>query len=66
MSDSIYSNRDYREFFAKMIADKDFTALSRMHSKNLKEAIESMKAGISPVIVDNTNIRHNEPKAYVM
>lgn len=64
--DVIEKSGDYREFFTKMIADKDFTALSRMHSKNLKEAIESMKAGVSPVIVDNTNIRHNEPKAYVM
>lgn len=64
--DVIEKSGDYREFFAKMIADKDFTALSRMHSKNLKEAIESMKAGVSPVIIDNTNIRHNEPKAYVM
>jgi len=48
-----------------MIASGDFSSLSKMHSQNLKDAIESMKAGVSPVIIDNTNIKHNEPKAYV-
>ena len=57
---------DYREFFAKMVETKNFMALGRAHSKNLKESIESMKAGISPVIIDNTNIKHNEAKGYVM
>jgi predicted kinase len=64
--DLIEKTGDYREFFAKMIADKDFTALSRMHSQNLKDAIASLKAGKTPVIVDNTNIKLNEPKAYVV
>jgi predicted kinase len=63
--DLIEKSGDYREFFAKMIASGDFSSLGKMHSQNLKDAIESMKAGVSPVIVDNTNIRHNEPKAYV-
>lgn len=36
-----------------------------MHSKNLAEAKASMEAGLSPVIIDNTNIRANEAKAYV-
>lgn len=63
--DIIDASEDYREFFAKMIATGDFTPLSQMHSKNLKNAIESMKAGVSPVIIDNTNIKQNESKAYV-
>jgi predicted kinase len=63
--DLIEKSGDYREFFAKMIASGDFSSLGKMHSQNLKDAIESMKAGVSPVIVDNTNIKHNEPKAYV-
>ena len=63
--DLIEKSGDYREFFAKMIASGDFSLLGKTHSQNLKDAIESMKAGVSPVIVDNTNIRHNEPKAYV-
>lgn len=64
--DLIEKSGDYREFFATMIANNDFTPLSRMHSQNLKDAMASMKAGKTPVIVDNTNIKHNEPKAYVM
>ena len=54
--DLIEKSGDYREFFAKMIASGDFSSLGKMHSQNLKDAIESMKAGVSPVIVDNTNI----------
>jgi predicted kinase len=64
--DLIEKSGDYREFFAKMIASGDFSSLGRMHSQNLKDAIASMKAGVSPVIIDNTNIKHNEPKSYVV
>ena len=64
--DVIEAGGDYNEFFAKMIANKDFTPLSRAHSTNLNNAIASMKAGVTPVIVDNTNIKQNEPKAYVI
>jgi predicted kinase len=63
--DVIEAGGDYREFFAKMIASGDFSPLSKVHSQNLKDAIESMKAGVTPVIIDNTNIKHNEPKDYV-
>lgn len=64
--DVIEAGGDYREFFAKMIANKDFTPLSQAHSTNLKNAMESMKSGVTPVIVDNTNIKQNESKAYVV
>ena len=64
--DVIEAGGDYNEFFAKMIASKDFTPLSRAHSTNLKNAIASMKAGVTPVIIDNTNIKQNESKAYVV
>ena len=43
-----------------------FAPLSKMHAQNVKDAIESLKAGKSPVIIDNTNIKHNEPKAIVI
>lgn len=43
-----------------------FAPLSKMHSKNLNDAKASMKAGISPVIIDNTNIKQNESKGYVV
>ena len=70
--DVIEASGDYREFFAKMIAAqlaKDPTAfapLSKAHSTNLKNAVQSMKSGVSPVIVDNTNIGQNESKQYVV
>ena len=64
--DLIDASGDYREFFAKMIATHDFSGLSKMHSKNLNDAKVSMKAGISPVIIDNTNIKQNESKSYVV
>ena len=63
--DVIEAGGDYNEFFAKMIASKDFAPLSRVHSTNLRNAIASMKSGVSPVIIDNTNIKQNESKAYI-
>lgn len=48
-----------------MIDSKDFTPLSRAHSTNLKNLFKSLKDGISPVILDNTNIKQNEAKAAV-
>jgi predicted kinase len=63
--DLIESSGNYREFFASMIESKNFSNLSRMHSKNLLNAKKSMDAGITPIIIDNTNLRANETKAYV-
>lgn len=64
--DLITATGDYRAFFARLIESGDFKDLSRMHSKNLSNAIKSMKDGITPVVVDNTNIKANEAKAYVV
>ena len=64
--DLIEATGDYRGFCTKMIESGDFADLSRMHSKNLSNAIKSMGDGITPCIIDNTNIKANEPKAYVV
>ena len=56
---------DYREFFEKMIKSGNFGPLSAAHKTNYNNAVASMKSGISPVIIDNTNIRPNEPKNYI-
>lgn len=56
---------DYNQFFANMVESKDFSPLSRAHSKNLTNAIASIKEGKSPVVFDNTNIKMNEPKRLV-
>jgi predicted kinase len=64
--DLIEATGDYRGFFTKMIESGDFTDLSRMHSKNLSNAVKSMKDGVTRIVIDNTNIKANEPKAYVV
>lgn len=61
----IEQTTNYDEFFRKMKEANNFSDLSRMHSLNLKNACKSLSEGISPVIIDNTNLRANEPKAYV-
>lgn len=62
----IEATGDYRGFFAEMIKNKNYAALSRMHSKNLTNAKKSMDEGVSPVVIDNTNLKANEAKAYVV
>lgn len=57
---------NYRGFFNKMMESGDWSELSRMHSKNLSNAIKSMTEGITPCVIDNTNLKANEPKAYVV
>lgn len=64
--DVIEAGGDYNEFFAKMIASGDFSDLSRAHSTNKKNAIAALSSGVSPVIIDNTNIKQNEPKEIVV
>ena len=64
--DVIEKSGDYRDFFAKMIASNDFSALSKAHSENLANAKASMLNNEPIVIIDNTNIKQNEPKAYVV
>ena len=63
--DLIEATGDYRGFFAEMLKTGNFVNLSRMHSKNLKNAMKSMDEGITPIVIDNTNLRANEAKAYV-
>lgn len=64
--DVIESLGDYRAFFGVMIESKDYSALHKAHDTNFKNAKKSMKAGISPVIIDNTHIKANESKKYVV
>lgn len=61
----IESTGDYREFFSSMISNGDFSPLSKAHNTNFNNSVTSMKNGITPVIIDNTNIRPSEAKNYV-
>ena len=63
--DVISSMGDYNTFFTDMMKNKDFSPLQKAHHTNLKNAIDSMKNGVSPVIIDNTNLAPWEAKAYV-
>jgi predicted kinase len=63
--DIIERGGDYKQFFANMIANNDFSPLNRAHKSNFQNSVTSMKNGANPVIIDNTNIRANEPKNYV-
>lgn len=61
----IEANNDYRDFFKTMNESGNFKPLSQMHSLNLTKAKKSMEEGVSPIIIDNTNIKATEAKAYV-
>jgi len=61
----IEATGDYNGFFSEMKKTGNFANLSRMHSKNLSNAKKSMEEGVSPVVIDNTNLKANESKAYV-
>ncbi len=63
--DVIEATGDYRAFFATMIASGNFSALHKAHTTNFNNARKSMLDGISPIVIDNTNIKSNEPKKYV-
>lgn len=63
--DVISSMGNYTDIFADMIARKDFSNLQKAHQTNLRNAINSMKDGKTPVIIDNTNLSPWESKAYV-
>lgn len=62
----IESIGDYKSFFKNMVESKDFTPLNRAHSTNLKNAKQSMIEGKTPIVIDNTNIKANEAKQYVL
>jgi predicted kinase len=64
--DVIASKGDYKEFFAKMAESKNYIGLMIAHASNLRNAKLSMAEGISPVIIDNTNLKASEPKKYVV
>lgn len=57
---------DYKGFFEKMKKDNNFSALSKMHSLNFQNAKRSMQEGVSPIVIDNTNLRPSEMKKYVI
>ena len=56
---------DYVGYFTKMAESGDWSEHGKMHQRNFLKARRSMSEGISPVIIDNTNIKVSEPKKYI-
>lgn len=54
---------DYAKAFTMELNGRP--ALGVAHRRNLFRAIDSMKKGITPVIIDNTNLRRRDIKPYV-
>lgn len=61
----IASQGDYFEFFKNLMATKDFSPLRDAHKENLNNAIKDMVDGVSPIVIDNTNIKPFESKPYI-
>lgn len=56
---------DYNEIFSVMKETNDFSPLFKAHNTNIKNAKKSILAGVSPIIIDNTNIKKTDMKAYI-
>ena len=56
---------DYNQIFATMKETKNYGQLFGAHMSCNRGAKKSMKEGVSPVIVDNTNIKKADMKSYV-
>jgi len=63
--DLIEATGDYNGYFKKMIESGDWSPHAKMHNKNFLNAKKSMLEGITPVVIDNTNLRPRESKKYV-
>lgn len=61
----IEAKYDYFEYFKKMKETGNWGMHGKMHQQNFLNAKADMDKGVSPVIVDNTNIKASEPKKYV-
>lgn len=66
-SDDLIStdDKEYIEFFEKMEEQDNWTPLVAVGKQNLKRAITAMKAGKTPIIIDNLGIKAWNSKRYV-
>ena len=63
--DIIESHGDYNQFFQNMRDNKSSAPLTLAHLENFNNAKQSMNNSISPVVIDNTNIKPADFIAYV-
>jgi predicted kinase len=65
-TDDVISERgDYAKHFRLMKETNDWSNHGKMHSINLNNAITSMKQGVSPIIIDITNIKIGDARPYI-
>jgi len=60
---AVFSTDDFFMVNGKYQFDRDF--MSEAHFWNQTRAVEAMDKGISPIVIDNTNVEAWEPKFYV-
>ena len=63
--DVISAQGDYNQFFQNMRDNKSAAPLELAHLENFNNAKNSMDMGISPVVIDNTNIKPSDFIEYV-
>lgn len=64
--DLIEATGDYEGHFKRMVANDDWSPHHKMHQTNYNNAKKSLSQGISPVIIDNTNLSPTECRPYVV
>lgn len=57
---------DYKEFFDSMKKNENFQPLADLHRQNFLGAVTAMEFGESPIVIDNTNIKKEFVKPYVV
>ena len=57
---------DYNEVFTQMKATGNMSLLGKAHHACATKSFKAMKDGITPVIIDNTNLKPNDAKIYVV
>ena len=56
----------YRQNFDQAIKDNNVSEkLGEYHNKNYERAVNALKQGLSPIVIDNTNIMRNHFQKYV-
>ena len=66
LSQHILSTDDYFIMLGRGIYAYDYNLLPQAHNWNQKRTSESLKRGINPIVIDNTNTQSWEMQPYVM
>lgn len=59
----IYSSDEFRYVNGKYVFDPKTDIIN--HEKNIKRSVEAIKKGISPIIIDNVNVKFEHAEPYI-